>query len=1438
MRTLHLLAFFLICQSLFAGSSLNPDTTIVNNYTAALEYDGCTNAIIIADASAFKVGDTVLLIQMKGAAVDSSMSSRFGDIIQYGNAGNYEYGYVKSVTGNSVVLQNTLLNSYDYSFGKVQMIRVPYFQNITTNDIWSCKPWDGTVGGVLAFNVQNTLTLNNDIDVSGRGFSGGRSPNPNTTTLYCNYNNYYYPKGTQGAAEKGEGVSFVTDGKLWGKGKLANGGGGGNGHNSGGGGGANGGKGGFGGYQLEACGGSATDNRGIGGEALQYSTANNKVFLGGGGGSGHTDNNGGSDMKGGNGGGIILISANTVAGNGHSILSNGQDAEQCGLSPIDLCHDASAGGGAGGSILISAASYSSPVNAVAKGGKGGDLVVYYLPNAGRIGPGAGGGGGVVWVSNPSKPGNFSLDLAGGKNGVIVPKSNDPYGTTPGDAGQILYDLELPIGSSLFTSNCNNQVQIINEYAEVTNWNPCDNILGISDASKFNVGDTVLIIQMKGATVDSSNTNLFGDIGNLNNAGNYEYNTIAKINGNQVALRYNLEKRYDVPFGFVQLVRVPSYQDVTFNETLSCKPWDGSSGGILVLNVYGTLSLNNGINVSEKGFRGGDGTHPSLPVYDCDQNDYYYPPNSELGAGKGEGIAVLSADKSTGKGKLANGGGGGNSHNSGGGGGGNYAQGGYGGYQFEGSPCNTTVPFDNRGLGGKNLPYSNAQNKIFLGGGGGAGHANNPENFTPNGGNGGGICIIAAARLSGPNTAILADGQQGQACLGFGATGCHEGMGGGGAGGTVLLAVGTYPNPTTISVRGGNGADMVQAGNLRVGPGGGGSAGIVWFANNAVPPNTILDLSGGRNGTATEYSGDNWGATAGGAGKALFGLRPTVDTVLFSSPIDTLSMQILSNTCTTLSFEGKVQSNSPISTWSWDFGDGAFDTTQNATHDYGVAGNFNVKLAVADANNCKDSITVPVKTSVLNLQLSADTTVCDQSSVQLNASGGTTYSWTPAGSLNNAKVSNPVASPAATTTYVVNASNDAGCSGSDSVTVTLSTPPALTVSGDTTICAGATINLQATGGNTYSWSPSAGLSNPSSANTDARPVTTTTYVVTAANDAGCRSTDSLSIAVNPNPLISASNDTTICGDVSLSLFATGGQKYSWSPAASLNDPKSSNPVATPTSTTLYQVTGIDNNNCSGQDSVLVTVISAGQFAVSPPTAVCSGQSTQLSASGGDTYIWSPAQSLDNTNASNPVAKPDSTTIYTVIIRNSQCNVGDTLTTQVEVSPSLMVTARSSNNIDCIQRSSQLNVTGAASYIWSPATGLSATTIGSPIATPGVTTTYTVQGFDSNGCSGQDSVTVSVNFTGNAGLYLLPNSFTPNGDGLNECFGAKSWGTVSNFDLRIYNRYGEMVFHSTEASKCWDGYYKQKLQDPGVFVYLVKGEAPCGNINTKGVVTLIR
>ena len=261
---------------------------------------------------------------------------------------------------------------------------------------------------------------------------------------------------------------------------------------------------------------------------------------------------------------------------------------------------------------------------------------------------------------------------------------------------------------------------------------------VGDASNFSKGDTILIIQMQGALIDSSNTPGFGNIIDYRHTGNYEFNYVAGILGNQIVLGNLVTRTYEVENGKVQLVNIHPFVDYTVSDPVACKPWDGSTGGVVALFVKDTLTLYQGITATGLGFRGGVTANFMFNTLACGQTDYYADSASWQYARKGEGIELTGYDKWNGRGKGANGGGGGNAHNSGGGGGGNYKQGGHGGYQLD--SC-SNAPFNNGGVGGEALNYSNAINELFMGGGGGAGHmdSNNPA-FNASGGEGGGIII--------------------------------------------------------------------------------------------------------------------------------------------------------------------------------------------------------------------------------------------------------------------------------------------------------------------------------------------------------------------------------------------------------------------------------------------------------------------------------------------------------------------------------------------------------------------------------------------------------------------------------------------------------------------------------------------------------------------------
>ncbi|MEZ5196494.1 MAG: hypothetical protein R2764_08870 [Bacteroidales bacterium] len=170
--------------------------------------------------------------------------------------------------------------------------------------------------------------------------------------------------------------------------------------------------------------------------------------------------------------------------------------------------------------------------------------------------------------------------------------------------------------------------------------------------------------MKGAEINLTNTENFGNIINYQNAGNYEFNSISEINGNDIVLLNRILNEYDVEFS-VQIIKVPIYENLTVNNTISCEFWNGSIGGVCAIEVVGSIILNEDINVSGKGFRGAQ-TENQYSAYGS--ISYFYHLSESQGARKGEGIfkAELDSQYECGKGSTANGGGGGNGHNRGGG----------------------------------------------------------------------------------------------------------------------------------------------------------------------------------------------------------------------------------------------------------------------------------------------------------------------------------------------------------------------------------------------------------------------------------------------------------------------------------------------------------------------------------------------------------------------------------------------------------------------------------------------------------------------------------------------------------------------------------------------------------------------------------------------------
>ncbi|MBS1636638.1 MAG: T9SS type A sorting domain-containing protein [Bacteroidetes bacterium] len=398
----------------------------------------------------FEDGEYVIVMQMQDNAIgtNTTNASSFGNLGSIQSAGLYEVAMVASHTEsaglpNSVVLTANLSNTYHINTNAaVQLISYPTLgsPNYTVSSAITTAAWNGTVGGVTAFVVNGTLTLNSSITATGSGFRGGSKNTPNGYSS-CD-NSTYATSIAMRYAGKGEGIYKNTTAAYGGgRAKLLNGGGGGNDVNSGGGGGGNYSAGGDGGLGWVPAGtGCAPSAGGLGGLSLSSSISASRVFMGGGGGGGHE--NDGVGTPGGAGGGIIFIKADMLKTNscaGISITSNGN-------TPANASNDGSGGAGAGGSIVLNIGTYSvsgsCPLTITSSGGNGG-----FSNTSGSVHGGGGGGGqGVVVfsgaqptanVTTSTTPGNGGLSCvgctgtvsgvsgSGPANGGVIPASTGP-----------------------------------------------------------------------------------------------------------------------------------------------------------------------------------------------------------------------------------------------------------------------------------------------------------------------------------------------------------------------------------------------------------------------------------------------------------------------------------------------------------------------------------------------------------------------------------------------------------------------------------------------------------------------------------------------------------------------------------------------------------------------------------------------------------------------------------------------------------------------------------------------------------------------------------------------------------------------------------------------------------------------------------------------------
>jgi gliding motility-associated-like protein len=500
-------------------------------------------------------------------------------------------------------------------------------------------------------------------------------------------------------------------------------------------------------------------------------------------------------------------------------------------------------------------------------------------------------------------------------------------------------------------------------------------------------------------------------------------------------------------------------------------------------------------------------------------------------------------------------------------------------------------------------------------------------------------------------------------------------------------------------------------------------------------------------------------------------------------------------------------------YSWDNGVGAgagpHSVSPTTTTVYTVTG--------TDVNGCvnSDDLTVTVDNTGPVVTTTATDASCfgdtdGTATASATGNGPFTYSWTPSG--GNSNTENNLGSG----NYSVEVTDDNGCVTSESVNIDEPTEILLTMNSTDTDCSidNGTASVSASGGNgtfTYLWSPN-GETTSSINNLSAG-----TYSVIVEDQNGCQQTDTVEIETANSPVITVDTVEEIscpgADDGSITVNVSGGNPgytYSWSPSGDISA------TANNLASGQHEVTVTDNAGCSSTEVIELdapTPITLNEVITNANCGQNDG-TIQLNATGGTgqlTYNWDDS-SLNGGNVSNLAGGA-----YSVeVVDDNGCSVNESYSIQlvgeipVVINPDPAVIEFG----DEIQLESNVGSNNIDSYTWSPSSGLSCDDCPDPIASPAITTTYYLTVTSDDGCVGTDSTTVIVNLPCEGAF--LPSMFSPNNDGINDDLCVLS-NCVKSLNLEIFNRWGELVFHSTDQGDCWDGTFKSKAVNSGVFVY---------------------
>jgi gliding motility-associated-like protein len=471
------------------------------------------------------------------------------------------------------------------------------------------------------------------------------------------------------------------------------------------------------------------------------------------------------------------------------------------------------------------------------------------------------------------------------------------------------------------------------------------------------------------------------------------------------------------------------------------------------------------------------------------------------------------------------------------------------------------------------------------------------------------------------------------------------------------------------------------------------------------------------------------------------------------------------------------------------------------------------IVTANVSGCTltDSVRITIGGQVV-FDLGNDTAICAGSSVELTAPISGTYLW----STNETSASISV-QPQSTQTYALEIT-DGNCVGTDSIEITVDTPPVITISNDTSICEGNSVVLFVNGGSTYSWSTG---ENTSSINVS--PIVTSNYSVTAGSGA-CSSTEGVLVSVVPNNLSANINVADVsCSGANDGVIELQGIQGNPSLITLLDDQGSTlqlgqDSVFENLDAGVYSILLSNTNDCSIDINGVEIDENTVQFSYDITQPDCDGQNGSIEiitesvntvSLNGSTFDTD--YSFENLSGGN----------YTLEVMDSTgCVVNETFILETPTPIQLDILADSLRGMIGESSSFEIELNGGQvplNWIWTSGFDLSCYDCTNPSLTFENTGWLNLFVDDENNCFAQDSLFIQVEESLNFGI---PNAFTPNSDGSNDTYYVVANGELRNFKMKIFNRWGQKIYETNDNSLGWDGTYKGELQMPGTYVYQIR------------------